>query len=60
MSNGPPRRPKRPAKKLAEKGGRVVCSAGSGKWFARLGDTQATGNTEDEAAKKVLDRLDKG
>lgn len=59
MSKGPPRRPKRPARRLKDKGGKIIRSAGNGRWFARLGKEQAVGNTEDEAAQKILDRFDK-
>ena len=52
MRETPPRRPKRPAKKLQDKGGRCFCVGYN--WVARYKDEQAVASTEDEAARKVL------
>lgn len=52
----PPKRKEKPARRLVQKGGRVF-NVGRN-WIARLGDQQEVATDQDEAARKLLQRLD--
>lgn len=52
----PPKRKEKPAWRLVQKGGRVF-NVGNN-WIARLGNQQEVATDQDEAARKLLNRLD--